>query len=210
VAWALSTRPDDIKIVTKWQSSRSFVADDAKTPTQIVYANRRTRELAGWGYEIEARQEPLRWFKLCLEQKKYLNADVQRSEQLETAQRLLSNQGITAVDAAADFLRQLWGATIESIEKQYGDAVKGLPFRVILTVPAMWSDGAKDNTLKAARQAGIQAPRLCGDTTLDLVPEPEAAALAVLADFGDRPGVQAGDVITVCDCGGGTVVCFNL
>jgi len=120
---------------------------------------------------------------------------------------MLSAKGITAIDAAADYLRQLWKYTIESIEREFGaQPVRGLPFRVIVTVPAMWKPNAMERTREAAKRAGILESRLCGKTTLDLIPEPEAAALATLAEFQGRPGVIAGDVITVCDCGGGTVV----
>ncbi|KAF2110481.1 hypothetical protein BDV96DRAFT_691242 [Lophiotrema nucula] len=219
-AWALSSRPEDIKIVTRWRSNHSFNTDDAKAPTQLVYAPQNRydshssmsygfssgRKVASWGYEIDTKQEPLKWFKLCLEQKAKLHPDVQKSPQLATAESMLSREGVTPVDAAADYLRQLWESIVEDLERQCGaTAVKGLPFRVILTVPAMWSDSAQNNTRQAAQKAGILQSRLCGETTLDLVPEPEAAALATLAEFNDRPGVQRGDVITVCDCGGGTV-----
>jgi molecular chaperone DnaK (HSP70) len=120
---------------------------------------------------------------------------------------MLQAQDITAVQAAADYLRALWVATLASLERELGiTAVKGLPFRVVVTVPAMWSDGAQSRTLEAAKMAGIDKERLCGRTTLDLIPEPEAAALATLAKFRGRPNIQPNDVITVCDCGGGTVV----
>ena len=44
--------------------------------------------------------------------------------------------------------------------------------RFVLSVPAIWSDKAKDATLKAARHAGIQP--------ITLIKEPEAAALFTL------------------------------
>ena len=75
---------------------------------------------------------------------------------------------------------------------------------------------------QAALDAGILEPRLCSDTTLHFVSEPEAAALATLRDmkaaqFGVclsftnnhknmLTRVQKGDCIVVCDAGGGTVV----
>jgi hypothetical protein len=211
VAWALSRQPDNIKVVTKWRARGAYNADDAKTPTEIVYAPKarfsNSRPVLSWGYEISPSQQPLKYFKLCLEDERHLAPDVQKSEQLETARRMLSDQGITAVDAAADYLGELWKATLASLERELGTiAVNGLPFRVVVTVPAMWSDAAKSRTLEAATKAGIAAKRMCGDTTLDLIPEPEAAALATLATFRGRPNVLPNDVITVCDCGGGTVV----
>ncbi|ORY02350.1 hypothetical protein BCR34DRAFT_627561 [Clohesyomyces aquaticus] len=207
VAWAFSRQPDNIKIVTKWRAKGAFNADDAKTPTEIVYAlSGRNRMVRNWGYEIEANQTPLKWFKLCLEDENQLPQDVQKSDQLAAARKMLVEKSISAVDAAADYLRELWKATIASLERELGSpAVDGLPFRVVVTVPAMWSDGAKNRTLRAAEQAGIKENRLCGRTTLDLIPEPEAAALATLAKFRGRPDISPNDIITVCDCGGGTV-----
>lgn len=172
-----------------------------------MYSDYKKRTVHSWGYEVDPQQEPLKWFKLCLEKKTNLPSDVQRSQQLAMAEEALRSKGLTAVDVASDYLRQLWESVVENLERQCGTAVNGLPFRVILTVPAMWSDGAKMNTRRAAEQAGILKQRRCGATVLDLVSEPEAAALATLAEFDDRPGVGTGDVVTVCDCGGGTVVC---
>jgi len=185
--------------------------DDAKTPTEIVYnSSRFNKRVVSWGYEVPANQTPLKWFKLCLVDESKLSADIRRSQHLITARQMLADHGLTAVDAAADYLRQLWKYTLESLERELGKtAVNGLPFRVIVTVPACWKDAAMTNTLEAAKKAGIKDHRLCGETTLDLVPEPEAAALATLAQFRGRPDVAPGDVITVCDCGGGTVVCVS-
>lgn len=208
----LSNRPDDIKIVTRWQTKQTFIKNDTKAPTQLVYAPRMKsdqadRKVLSWGYGIDPKQEPLKWFKLCLEQKKHLHPNVQKSDQLAKAERMLNDKGKTATDATADYLRQLWRSIKEDLGRQCGaTAVRGLLFHVILTVPAMWLDSAQNNTRTAAKQAGILELRLCGATTLDLIPEPEAAALATLAEFNDRAGVQTNDVITVCDCGGATEV----
>lgn len=63
-------------------------------------------------------------------------------------------------------------------------------------MPAVWSEKAKDTTLRAARQAGIGP--------IQLIKEPEAAALSTMHDLKDH-GLQEGDAITICDAGGGTV-----
>jgi molecular chaperone DnaK (HSP70) len=205
-------------LITKWKSDHAYNTDDAKTPTELVYEepkvvyredsdSERSRTISGWGHDIKSDERPLKWFKLCLVDPKNLPANVRSSAQVQQAQQRLDDLGISAIEATSDYLRQLWNHTIASIERELGKrAVDGLPFRVIVTVPAIWPANAMQRTEEAAKRAGILKFRICGETKLDLVPEPEAAALATLAEFSGRPGVREDDVITVCDCGGGTIV----
>ncbi|OAA40481.1 Hsp70 family chaperone [Beauveria brongniartii RCEF 3172] len=70
--------------------------------------------------------------------------------------------------------------------------------RYILTeksVPAVWSDAAKNATLEAAKAAGI--------SPVTLIKEPEAAALYTIQQL--DAFLAPGDTIVVCDAGGGTV-----
>ncbi|GMV38749.1 MAG: hypothetical protein AMXMBFR64_04650 [Myxococcales bacterium] len=67
---------------------------------------------------------------------------------------------------------------------------------VLLTVPASFDPVARELTMAAAREAGLDAV---------LLEEPQAALYAWLGDHeGWRKQVSAGDVILVCDVGGGT------
>ena len=81
----------------------------------------------------------------------------------------------TAQEVVADYLKLLWEYTIDDIIKFHPDYRNLFSIRVVLTVPAIWSPGAKDKTQKAAKLAGIP-----GD--IQMVTEPEAAALATLKD----------------------------
>ncbi len=69
---------------------------------------------------------------------------------------------------------------------------------VYLTVPASFDAVAKDLTVRAADEAGL------GEVTL--LEEPQAAFYAWLAQTGDgwRDKLSPGDVVLVCDVGGGT------
>lgn len=69
---------------------------------------------------------------------------------------------------------------------------------IVLTVPASFDPEARELTLAAARQAGL-------DRVL-LLEEPQAAFYAWLDSQGDqwRRHVRVGDLILVCDVGGGT------
>jgi len=70
---------------------------------------------------------------------------------------------------------------------------------VTLTVPASFDASARDLTREAAAQAGF--PK-----NFTLIEEPQAALYAWLADRGDhwRKDLRVGDLILVCDVGGGT------
>lgn len=69
---------------------------------------------------------------------------------------------------------------------------------LVLTVPASFDAVARDLTVQAARAAGFNRPIL--------LEEPQAALYAWLDDQGDawRNSLSAGDVVLVCDVGGGT------
>jgi len=101
---------------------------------------------------------------------------------------------ISPLDATAAYLthlREAWNATVGA----------GAPLEeqdLYLTVPASFDAAARDLTVRAAREAGL------GDAVL--LEEPQAACYAWIAAAGDawRRQVRVGDVILVCDVGGGT------
>lgn len=89
-------------------------------------------------------------------------------------------------------LRDAWAFT------HPGDALPLSQQEVVLTVPASFDLAARDLTLMAARAAGVEH--------LTLLEEPQAALYAWLdqhrADW--RGQVTVGDLVLVCDVGGGT------
>lgn len=126
----------------------------------------------------------MQWFKLLLLDDQDLPEDVRTSRQIQRARGLLRNIRKTATEAVADYLRFLWQHTINKIRETLGRTVlSGTPFRVVITVPAVWNHKAVRKMRQAALDAGILEPRLCSDTTLHFVSEPEAAALATLRDM---------------------------
>src|SRR5215210_1696065 len=70
--------------------------------------------------------------------------------------------------------------------------------QVFLTVPASFDAVARELTVEAARAAGLEQ--------VTLIEEPQAAFYAWLAARGDqwRRRVKVGDLLLVCDVGGGT------
>ncbi|MFO0872072.1 MAG: Hsp70 family protein, partial [Pirellulales bacterium] len=71
--------------------------------------------------------------------------------------------------------------------------------QVVLTVPASFDAAARELTREAALAAGLPA-------TFVLLEEPQAAIYAWLAALGDRwrKALRVGDLLLVCDVGGGT------
>ena len=106
-----------------------------------------------------------------------------------------------AVDYVSDYLTAVCEhVTKESLHKHFGrEFLKNQQISYVLTVPAIWSDKAKDLTKQAAYKAGIQRRNLV------LITEPEAAAL-YCATLCKEVDLNAGDRFLICDAGGGTVV----
>jgi len=100
------------------------------------------------------------------------------------------------VEIAADYIRAVYQHALTEITKQVPrDYMSMCQQQFVLSVPAVWTDVAKDATLRAAKMAGL--------FPATLIKEPEAAALYTLhsPDF----TLSIGDVFVVCDAGGGTV-----
>jgi molecular chaperone DnaK (HSP70) len=101
---------------------------------------------------------------------------------------------VAATAAYLGHLRDAWNATHAAT-----DAGARLEAQdVFLTVPASFDAAARDLTMRAAADAG-----LAGAVLLE---EPQAACYAWIAASGDgwRRQVRVGDVLLVCDVGGGT------
>lgn len=59
-------------------------------------------------------------------------------------------------------------------------------FHIVITLPAIWPDYARNRMREAAEQAGMLSARVAGETTLSFISEPKAAALATLSDMEGR------------------------
>ncbi|KAF5693353.1 Hsp70 chaperone protein [Fusarium denticulatum] len=191
VAWAYSREPEDIEIVTSWESELNHCSDVEKAPTQIHYGHH-NRDIK-WGYGIPPEHEPLKWFKLLLLEPKDILQGTANSTQLKEALRLQGKAGKEPVEIVACFLQKIWDHSVESIRRTIGDDVmKRSNFQVVITLPATWPPYAEHRMKVAAKQAGILDPRPAGPTTLRFVSEPEAAALATIKDLSKRSSIKLG------------------
>ncbi|KAJ5603966.1 hypothetical protein N7537_006922 [Penicillium hordei] len=201
VSWVTVARfnKDDINVITDWPGTSN---DEAKVPTRLSYENRAKEPL--WGFQVDNTGPAVQWFKLLLLKEEDMWKDLRESEQLIKVKKLLRDWGKTAEDCIADYLRALWRHTLKMIRKGHADyLIETLQFHVVLTVPAIWKDYARTAMQEAAKNAGILEYRSAGETTLILAPEPEAAALTALLEYGTN--ISPGEVYVICDAGGGTV-----
>ena len=104
---------------------------------------------------------------------------------------------LSPVDASAEYLRHL--AAVFDADVAAGKKKLALAHQdVLITVPASFDEEARELTLRAARAAGLEQ--------VTLIEEPQAAFYAWLDSMGDRwrRRIGVGDLILVCDVGGGT------
>jgi molecular chaperone DnaK (HSP70) len=82
---------------------------------------------------------------------------------------------------------QVWNLCFKNAEQLisfYADFVQNTPKEYVLSVPAIWSDKAKDRTISCAFDAGYGER---GDpSSIRLVSEPEAAAVYTITTVSRR------------------------
>jgi Hsp70 protein len=101
---------------------------------------------------------------------------------------------VTASSLYLQHLRRAWDARVAA-----GDPTLTLEHQdVFLTVPASFDEAARELTLRAAQDAGL--------SRVTLLEEPQAACYAWIDSAGDawRRRLRKGDLVLVCDVGGGT------
>jgi molecular chaperone DnaK (HSP70) len=116
-----------------------------------------------------------------------------RGAQRELDEAMQGGERVSPVNASARYLAHLRAA--------WDDANPDEPAgeqEVLVTVPASFDPVARELTVVAAREAGFDK--------ITLLEEPQAAFYAYLAARGEawRKDLSPGDVVLVCDLGGGT------
>ena len=103
---------------------------------------------------------------------------------------------VSPVEASTAYLAHLRDAWNKGKGSKPADRLEKQ--EVLLTVPASFDPVARDLTIEAARAAGLE--------NVTLLEEPQAAFYAWLASQGEgwRQRVKVGDLLLVCDVGGGT------
>ena len=104
---------------------------------------------------------------------------------------------VSPVEASADYLRHIrdaWNHTMARDEEAHRLEKQ----EIVLTVPASFDEAARELTLDAAKVAGLEM--------ITLLEEPQAAFYCWIVSHQERwqREVRGGELILVCDIGGGT------
>src|SRR5947207_1121281 len=198
---------EKVRIIKNWPNAVQQSAE--KTPTMLAYEN---GQMVAWGAKVKPNhktQIAIAHFKLGLHENVGRHYGNESSNSASLLGGFLRNSNWrheslpnkSAIDYTTDYLTQVRKYITDSVlPSHYGKTyLNSQEISYALTVPAIWSDKAKDLTRKAAIQAGINADKLV------LISEPEAAAL-YCATMCTEVDLQDGDRFLVCDAGGGTVV----
>lgn len=194
VAFTWSKKIDHVEVISNWESVMHSNFDEDKAPTAISFG---PKNEVRWGYNIPAADEQAKWFKLLLIDDNDLPEEVRNSDKIRDARAYLEKHNLTTIEAVALFLRHLWNHAIQHITKSVSrNLVNYSKFHIVITLPAIWPAYARGRMRDAAKQAGMLAERLAGETELTFLAEPEAAALATLADMKDRSDIKVG--VSLC------------
>ncbi|KAG0306327.1 hypothetical protein BGZ97_000790 [Linnemannia gamsii] len=167
-----------------------------KVPTCNLYGPD-SKEILEWGYpaKIAMTKPPYKNHVLLSKYKLHLDESSGPHPPLPN--------GLTVVDAIADYLRLFHAHVVQTALKGFGSAFEQHHIQYCLSVPAMWTDHAKAVMRQAALQAGMITP-MDPPHRLLLISEPEAAALYCEKKC-DQFSIGHGQRFMICDAGGGTV-----
>jgi hypothetical protein len=201
----------DIQLITDWPGTHGHNAVNEKVPSQVAYGSLQTNppneniyDWGTWGNLIPPNTARQYWTKLKLDEK------AKRPRELEMLLALISNDftalnmrepedeegppaypGKEAKDIVTDYLTGVKNHVFRSMERTFGkELFKTCQLDVVITVPAVWSDKAKDLTFQAVANSGFVGDK----ERIKMVTEPEAAATYTLKSL--KSGV-GGDEIKV-------------
>nr|XP_022294724.1 heat shock 70 kDa protein 12A-like [Crassostrea virginica] len=209
--YAYSPRVEPLKItVPNWDAPSPVQISD-KTPTTLLLD--KDKNFVAFGYKAENKYAELaddeenqdyfyiRRFKMLLY--RTLGEKILTNETM--IEDVTGKKEIKAIEVFQHAIRYFKDLMLNTIEKK-GLGVEENNIRWVLTVPAIWSESAKQFMIEAAELAGI--PR----TKLTVALEPEAASIYCntipLTKFEGGYGLgefAVGKKFLVLDAGGGTV-----
>lgn len=140
-------------------------------------------------------------------------ADVQPTmhdlDRIRQAKSIIQREEKTPVEVIADNLEGLFNNSIQEMRKERGgNVVDDHPFHLVITVPAVWKEGAIRRMKKALDLSGALGPRpnRIPGTTYKFLTEPEVAGMASFQSLAGSDTLVPGDSFVVADLGGGTTV----
>ncbi|EDN95710.1 hypothetical protein SS1G_11589 [Sclerotinia sclerotiorum 1980 UF-70] len=172
---------------------RSLNTDSlGKIPTKIAYKaeNLQSLQTDTWGYAVGADSKSCSWTKLLLDKSAFKNRDDEvgpRENIDEGMMHLPPNR--TANGVCEDFLHAMYVHFVNEARQRVGtEAFDMSPMDYWITLPAIWSDEAKQATLDAAKGAGFAKNSM---DQIRTIAEPEAAAIATLQELATSGSLDA-------------------
>ncbi|CAD6450069.1 da6a4bb9-e93e-481b-ba9f-35eb6b8a01e0 [Sclerotinia trifoliorum] len=196
---------EDITIMSPWPGDPHV---SWKTPTRIAYSQENPKlKNNKWGFEVNSKLKSYSWTKLLLDKSASAKDHDDPSLASMTGGGMLQLPPFRdAAGVCEDFLTEVYTHVSRKLREQMTDLTfENTPMECWVTLPAVWSEEAKDATLKAAKSAGFG--KRPGDEIYTIA-EPEAAAIATLKEYAKSDGlnpISCDENILICDCGGGTI-----
>jgi molecular chaperone DnaK (HSP70) len=182
---------NDIQLITNWPGPSRNPTDE-KVPSEVAYSDQKFE----WGNKIRHHNEREAWTKLLLDEtyskdqlrkiQKLFHGDADLTEdEADSASNGTATPKLAKepVEIVTDFLSGVRIHLQSVLEARYGIMLNGLRREVVITVPAGWSEKAKNLTYKAVCNAGFNID----ETKISMITEPEAAAIYILRDLNDGP-----------------------
>nr|XP_022291963.1 heat shock 70 kDa protein 12A-like [Crassostrea virginica] len=198
--------------VPKWENAPPSILISYKTPTTLLLD--KDKNFVAFGYEAEytyadlAEEKENEDYFYIRRFKMFLYDTLRKQQRLTkdtTIKDITGKKEVQAIDVFKHAIKYFRNQMLETITKK-GLGVQEANIRWVLTVPAIWTDTAKQFMIAAAEGAGISKSKL----TIAL--EPEAASIYCnslpLSKFEDGSGLggfEVGQKYLVLDAGGGTV-----
>ena len=183
VSWVVSnkTEIEDVNIVQTWPGPSREMDNTWKTPSRIAYGRENELNDNAWGYQVTPGMKAYSWTKLLLDKKAAKSKfDDPFLTQIAGKGIMELPYGRNAQEVCRNFLTEVKKFVFARIEKELGaDFINITPIECWLTVPAIWSDEAKYATRSAAIGAGFASREM---DSINIIPEPEAAAISALKE----------------------------
>ncbi|KAJ3184246.1 hypothetical protein HDU87_005093 [Geranomyces variabilis] len=196
-AYAHVADPGSIEMNYDWEDQ---MQPYCKNSTSLWY-DIQAKKTESWGYTAVANamectdaQSPcqlLQLFKLCVEPS-CQDHGVRMPE------------GVDPLDIVSEYLKELFTTLLHKLQERFGQSLQAEDIHYCLTVPAIWSETAKQRMRQCAVQAGLISSTEINMPRLTLVLEPEAAAVYCCKRMTEAQ-MRSGDTFMVVDAGGGTV-----
>ncbi|KAF4501483.1 hypothetical protein FAGAP_2318 [Fusarium agapanthi] len=154
--------------------------------------------------KVEDSDTNIEWFKLGLPHPDDLPSGIRNSPKFKELNATRAAAGITAKDATATFINNIWKVFLDGLQKK-------IPYpsiQISVTVPVLWPEDACRAMYEALHRAHILNENVV--LAPKFLAEPEAAALAFFSDSHyleetNTSKLEPGQTVLICDCGGGTV-----